>query len=245
MAAGCLHKGVEETLAGVAEADHGPHRGMHDVLDELFERRALVAAAEQQHHGLVGKGSERLYDGIGVGSLGIVDVAHAVDLRDRLDTMLESRKRDERRADILVRSTDPQRRRSRRERVELIVRTPDAKLGGGNQAVLHAVQAHHKHAFIAKRRGGGPGIIMRKLADGSARRARRRKRSSGARIFHAHDSKIAGFLVGEDLVLGGGVGIERAVPRQMVGRDVHEHRDARMQHARRCQLVARKLCSEP
>ena len=108
------------------------------------------------------------------------------------------------------------------------MRSPDAKLGGGNQAVLHAVQAHHKHAFIAKRRRGGPGIIMRKLVDGSTRRARRRKRSSGARIFHAHNSKIAGFLIGEDLAFGGGIGVERAMPRQMVGRDVHEHRDVRM-----------------
>ena len=65
-------------------------------------------AAEQQNHIVVGKRRQGLFDCIGVRCLGIVDVAHAIDLATGLNAVLQRLERCQTTANALGIGTDGQ-----------------------------------------------------------------------------------------------------------------------------------------
>jgi len=82
-------RGIENLLLGLAEHDNCLELAALKVLKQLVKVAVLVVAAEDQH----GRPRHRLnrLDGrVRVGTLGVVDVAHAVKLPHKLDAVFHA-----------------------------------------------------------------------------------------------------------------------------------------------------------
>ena len=89
----------------------------------------FIVAAEQQDHVVIGKCRQCLLDRIGVSRLGIVDVAHAVNLATRLHAVLERLERGQTAADTVDIGTDCQGSRGSAQGIDNIVMARDLELG--------------------------------------------------------------------------------------------------------------------
>ena len=127
-------------------------------------------AAEQQDHVVIGKCRQCLLDRIGVGRLGIVDVAHAVNLATRLHAVLERLERGKTAADTIGHRHRPPSSRGGAQGIDNIVMARDLELGCSDERGLDALQAHnhlaiaHKGGILALR------LVKGNLADATTRR---------------------------------------------------------------------------
>ena len=189
---------------------------------------------------------ERLLDGVGVRGLGVVHEVDARDLAAGLDAVLDrAEARKAARHDVFAHA-DEQRERGGRQGVLPVVATADLQVVGAPEVVLHPVQADDEP--IASDEGGIAAAELAvdgQLADAQAALGAAHRDGAAPVVVHRDDGEVAGAHVGEDLLLGGGVGLHGAVPLDVVGRDVEQRRRARVEPRGLGELETRELGHEP
>ena len=116
-------------------------------------------AAKQQDHAVLRKRGKRLEDGIGVGRLGIVDIADTVELAARLDAMLQRGEDFEALANTDRGGAASKGRSRGRERIDHVMVTKDLELARTHQRRLIVRQTHRKDAVAHKGRVSGARIL--------------------------------------------------------------------------------------
>ena len=120
----------------------------------------------------------------------------------------------------------------------MVVMPADLEVIGGNEFMLLAREAHNEHAVAHEAGVGGAGVLTGNLADALARSVDGIGNERDALILRIDHDKVVLIHVGEELRLGARVILVAAMPCEMVGGDVEEHADARMQLGRRGKLIA-------
>ena len=202
-------------------------------------------AAEQEHHVVVGKSREGLFDCVGVGGLGIVEVAHAGDPAAGLHAVLERLKGREPLAHASCIGTGRESSRGGAERVDDVVMPADVQFIGTYKLDLLAREADHEHAVAHEGGIVGAGIGERHAADAAANAFDNVHDLGDTRILGIDDGDIVCTHVRKELGLGEGVVAVAAVPCKMVGRDVEQDADMRMKLGCGGKLIARELGHEP
>ena len=146
-------RGLDEP--GVAAQQHG---GAHLAAECLRQRREVLALAiaAGDHHQRTGEAADRGQRGADVGALGIVDVAHAVEVRDPLRAMRQAREL----AQLFEHRRDRQAQRvaerQRRQRVGRVV--PPGDLAAPTVAAAHRRGAPATASFA-------PGGVIRRKSE--------------------------------------------------------------------------------
>ena len=198
---------------------------------QILEAAALVLSAHDRDY--TGEALDRAPGRVDVGGLRVVHEAHSVDLADQFEHVLQAGERRQRRGHAVDRGTG------------------QAADGGGGHDIRRHVTAgqprhaerherhfafrstvpHHPVAHVdAEIERAGRGVLH--LARGASTE---HERLGLIGIQHA---PVAGALVGEDARLGPGVAVEVGMPIQMVGRQVEQRRNPRMEGVGRLELEA-------
>ncbi len=169
---------------------------------------------------------------MGVGGLGVINPAHPAPLPHQGTAMGSGAKGTGHPLHRVRWSPRLQRGRAGRRQVHQVRRVIDCQLRKRYRGVTHA-------QGVALHSGSG-----RRQAQPAHRHQSRRRpcgRRSGAGIVGVIDEHVVGRLVAEDVGLGRGIGIQRAVPVQVVGSDVEQHRHRGMELLAETKLEARQL----
>ena len=238
-----LLDGAGDALARRAKADGGAAGAAHGR-GEAGEVGHLVVPAQHDHDGAGPEGGEGLLHGVGVGGLGVVDKVDARVGAAGLDAVLDGVEVGKAARQCLVGGSQVQ--RARGGGVLPVVAAANLEGACGQELVLNAGRADDEHAVAHEGGVGGGGLALYgELAGGHAAGEKAVAHRAAPVVVHAHDGEVALAQVGEDLLLGGGVGLEGAVPLHVVGRHVQKRRHAGVEQPGGGQLEAGELRHEP
>ncbi len=121
----------------------------------------------------------------------------------------------------------------------------DLELGCGDKLSLDAFQAHD-HLAVAHEGGVCTlGLVKSDLADAAARCVDVLIELMDAGILNVDNHEVVVDHILEQLDLGKRIVLVALVPAQVVGRDVEQHRHARMKLGGRSNLITRQLSHKP
>ena len=212
---------------------------------------ALIASAQQNDGTLFAKCGKRLQRRINISCLGVVVAVNACDGSAGLDTVFQWSEGLQTLFDFCIVAIQRDGARSRRKRIGCIVLALDLELRSGAKGMLDTLEIYREHTIVKECRGIGPACIFThalvKTVTGAQRdvcelalfgRLLLQLAYIGAHnIIRGIEHYRAVFIaVGIYLLLRLGICLETSMPFQMIGRDVQQHGDLRLE-----ELCGRKL----
>src|SRR6202521_1321548 len=211
----------------------------NSLLTQRSLQHGVIAAfvfPAQNDQNLSGKSIQGLQRGIDIRCLRIVVIAHASDLRNEFQTMLDARERPHPFRDSRGFGPSETRRRHGRKDVFDVVSPRQGNLLETQYRLFFAVMAKHNFVFLHER------TLHHTLLPAETVHMRLSLRQGGGcRISRVQHRAVRFRLVLEDSRFGPAILFERVMPVQVVGREIQKHADVRAKCFNQLQLKAAQL----